>query len=193
MNRYPKAVRLEGPSTSYNCHSYAWHDRGINSTNNYWINNPEIYYKDNSFIETDHISEGNIIVYYDSEGRCIHSAVIRYASDTIDNTKVISKWGSLGVYCHNVLDSPYKSSTAYTRIFTCSHHSCTYNQYSKIEHISYCSYSKLYFYEDHNFIFNQRIEKYECIDCGFKSKFILNDYKKSLNFRDALVIEALLR
>ncbi len=56
-------LKLIGPATGkYNCHSFAWyiHD----TTNNCWINKPENFWLDESFVETSDLEPNCYVVYF---------------------------------------------------------------------------------------------------------------------------------
>lgn len=104
QTHYPNAVVLSDPTYSYNCHAYAWWmSEGGNAR---WMNDPSAYISDGSYIQTT--SSENIpkkVAYYN--GLTIdHSAVYTAEADT----RLISKWGSLCLTKHNVLDCPYPTS-----------------------------------------------------------------------------------
>ena len=66
---YPNAtIYLAGSETArYNCHSYAWYSRDID-TNHYWIDDPSPYYKYGSYCVVDVPQIGDIICYFDDNG-----------------------------------------------------------------------------------------------------------------------------
>lgn len=97
---YPNATPLREENPSYNCHSYAWYSTSL--SNLYWLNGnyAYMYISDGSYSRTYSPSIGNKVWY----GSADHSAI--YAGSSI----VKSKWGSMGLYQHNVSYCPYSSS-----------------------------------------------------------------------------------
>jgi hypothetical protein len=61
-NTYPNAIKLENPTTAYNCHNYAW----VKSTGggSYWLNTPgdDLFWNDNSYLQTSNTTAPNIRV-----------------------------------------------------------------------------------------------------------------------------------
>ncbi len=113
---FSDAVRKASATAHYNCHSYAWHSQNI-ATNDYWMNDPSNYYKDNGYIEVDTPRSGDIICYFDNketpenflDDKNLHSGiVIEYYQNITSNNicgnsnkvKVKSKWGPAGLYEH---------------------------------------------------------------------------------------------
>lgn len=141
-NRYPGATRLATATFRYNCHSYAWHS--VSTTyNNYWMNDPSSYYRDGSFYEST-AKVGNIICYYNSAGKNLHSGVII----GIDNTKtgvsaitVNSKWGAAGLYRHSADYCPYYDDNINIKYY--EHVAHTYSNHYEYKdstyHKCYCS------------------------------------------------------
>lgn len=106
------AVMLSGPSLSYNCHSFAWHDMSPN--NQYWINqttstgapNLSHYWTDGSFQLIATVANGSIPTAVLPMTRAFyvngdHSAVV------VSNVDFVSKWGRAGVYQHRPMHAPY--------------------------------------------------------------------------------------
>ncbi len=92
------ATLLRNPSPAYNCHSYAWYSTSEN--NHYWMNNPERYILDGSYIPGT-ATVGNKITYKSSNGTYTHSGIM-----TSSGT-VTSKWGPSGLLEHGVYSCPY--------------------------------------------------------------------------------------
>ena len=102
---------------AYNCHSYAWYMQNA-STNHYWIDYPNSYLSDDSYIEVYNVRAGDILCYVAyglnySKGYCdiceyiSHSAIVVsedgfniHDNNTLNNVYLISKWGAYGVYVH---------------------------------------------------------------------------------------------
>ncbi|MCQ2495167.1 MAG: hypothetical protein MJ131_01085 [Lachnospiraceae bacterium] len=111
-----------GPSSKYNCHSYAW----FSQTNcNYWIAsfNATGY----NLVDLQNVSIGDKAVFYNTYGNSVtssstysHSAVVDtiiHGSATnptnVTNLYVRSKWGPFGVYRHTLSNCPYFYTNGY--------------------------------------------------------------------------------
>lgn len=120
---YPAVELISQPTTSYNCHSYAWYSQNV-SSNSVWLNCPNVYYGtlDSSYKRVYNPRVGDIICYYDlsedSESQNIHSGIIVGLSGETSNgvcgdaNKFIvqSKWGMNGLYLHKGDECPYTST-----------------------------------------------------------------------------------
>ncbi len=93
---------LAPANPSYNCHSYAWYS--TSTTNQYWMEHPQRYTEDGSYVLGDPVA-GNIITYF-SPSALLHSGIVDYPLFGI----IRSKWGYLGVFKHVVSSCPYYSS-----------------------------------------------------------------------------------
>lgn len=119
-------IQTDGsPTTSYNCHSFAWYSQNI-STNDTWISFPTAYYIDDSYESVDDPRVGDIVCYYDNKGTPndltdddnLHSGIIVGLSGESSNGNcgnvnmynVKSKWGMEGLYTHKGDECPYTSS-----------------------------------------------------------------------------------
>lgn len=114
VNTYGVTLVTAG-SCVYNCHSYAWYSRS--ASNPYWMENPSAYMSDGSYRRIYSGSSGQLymgtgiqsgdIVYY---GGNTHSAVVTaslsVSTAAIGNAPCISKWGSAGVFRHNLGNVP---------------------------------------------------------------------------------------
>ncbi len=93
---------IREPSPSYNCHSYAWYS--VKSNNPYWLNSPEKYIRDGSYVPSAG-SAGRKITYemlnVAPHLRYVHSGIVN-----ADGT-ITSKWGCLGLFSHKIADCPY--------------------------------------------------------------------------------------
>lgn len=124
------AVVLGEATLKYNCHAYAWTMREVDDLD-IWVNSPQAYISDGSYIRIDEPEVGCIVVYYESftleslkmdESGNIsvgarlsyytysHSAVVvdvpEGATDLKDLT-VESKWGYYDLYRHKGLNCTY--------------------------------------------------------------------------------------
>lgn len=117
---YPNAEYISEATSSYNCHSYAWYSQNV-STNNVWLNLPNIYYDtaDMSYKQVDSPQIGDIICYFDldlpEEYQNIHSGiVVGFSGETSNNvcgdsnTVIVrSKWGHMPLFEHIGDECPY--------------------------------------------------------------------------------------
>jgi len=91
--QFPSVVRIQGPTTSFNCHNYAF----VKSEggNEFWLDTPgdDAFWNDGSYVSTSNITQANLKVSYQGD----HTGV---TTSTIN--KVISKWGAWGLYRHNI-------------------------------------------------------------------------------------------
>lgn len=123
---FPNAQRIGDASMQYNCHSYAWYQRKTN--NPYWIDEPEAYFTDGSYIETKSPRIGDRAVYYNKWDRVVHSAIIVAIGDSNDTSSITveSKWGMAGLYRHKIYYCSYASQcggeTKYIKFYTHANH-----------------------------------------------------------------------
>lgn len=108
---YPESGN--GPTSTYNCHSYAWCSNVYKYSN--WINGEDIDFT--GYVETtvSGVNIGGNVIYFWSSGGSVgpyttrnHSAVVvgkTYSSGYVLTLK--SKWGCAGVYTHSVSNCPY--------------------------------------------------------------------------------------
>ena len=103
INLHYSGVQIVGnATTTYNCHSYAWHmteDNGFTC----WFNDPSYYWEDFSYVETTAAFAEKIVYGTGAE----HSAVKSTGG------KYISKWGPGFLIKHNPTDTPYGSYMKY--------------------------------------------------------------------------------
>jgi hypothetical protein len=95
---FPHVAVLEGPTSSYNCHNYAWLKSTGGST--FWLNSPgdDSFWTDGSYISTPYSSgTPDIRISYQGD----HSAVT-----TSGSNQAISKWGAWGLYQHQITYVP---------------------------------------------------------------------------------------
>lgn len=113
---FPNATRIRNATYNYNCHSFAWYSMQI--TNQYWMNNPSVYWSEedesyswvaatfNNTIPQSTVQYTCKLHYVNSAGN--HSAV----KGANISTYVWSKWGNAGFYEHGLSDCPYYSGMA---------------------------------------------------------------------------------
>lgn len=99
-------TRISPASARYNCHSYAWYSTA--EQNPYYVADISPYLADPHCTEIGSAAVGAIVVYYDANGKPLHSAVVV----AINGNSVIcrSKWGPCGVFQHELhtVPSQYK-------------------------------------------------------------------------------------
>lgn len=191
--KFPSADRIVSASARYNCHSFAWYFQNVN-TNQYWMNNPDDYYNDNSYFEVsyDDVQPRDKICYFNSEGYNLHSGIVLYLTGELANNVcgysntvgVQSKWGSCGLYNHKGDYCPYiylhggeASYVKFYRINQSHTHSFYYSHFNDEYHYENCSCGSLLV--KHNFTLNMvhplseyspnYIPEYVCVDCGFST------------------------
>lgn len=98
QNQFPNVSVLEGPTSSYNCHNYAWVKSAGGSA--FWLNSPgdDAFWNDGSYVSTSYSSgTPDIRISYQGD----HTAVTTYGSN-----EAISKWGPWGLYRHQITYVP---------------------------------------------------------------------------------------
>lgn len=111
IEREYQATEIRSATTKYNCHSYAWYS--TSSANKYWINDPSRYIRSATFLKKqtsgfNSLPSGisvNDRAVYKSGNTIIHSAIVNSTSSA--NSRLISKWGSYGLYTHSLTKCPY--------------------------------------------------------------------------------------
>ncbi|MCL1937728.1 MAG: hypothetical protein FWF52_04950, partial [Candidatus Azobacteroides sp.] len=110
---YPNAVIIGNPTTTYNCHAYAWYmsEGGVPSVWMGLTTNPTpIYWNDGSYVETTEKGNGLKVSYdnppYNGNDMDNHSAIT-----TAENGVFISKWGSYPLVRHAKDYTPYTYSS----------------------------------------------------------------------------------
>ncbi len=100
---YPNNKRMQSATRYYNCHSFAWHDAHM--TNKIWLNYPEAYMNDGSYLLSQDVKNDYRIYYDNGDPLSDHSGIVARYDDT--GTYVLSKWGDYGLWLHQVLECPY--------------------------------------------------------------------------------------
>ncbi|MFM7430084.1 MAG: T9SS type A sorting domain-containing protein, partial [Flammeovirgaceae bacterium] len=97
QSQFPNVVKLAEPTSSYNCHNYAFVKSEGGSE--FWLNTPgdDAFWNDQSYVSTTNTAQANLKVSYQGD----HSAVT-----TSVTNQAISKWGAWGLYRHNITDVP---------------------------------------------------------------------------------------
>jgi hypothetical protein len=97
QSQFPNVVKLAEPTSSYNCHNYAFVKSEGGSE--FWLNTPgdDAFWNDQSYVSTTNTAQANLKVSYQGD----HSAVT-----TSVTNQAISKWGVWGLYRHNITDVP---------------------------------------------------------------------------------------
>ena len=135
--KYPYATLLRGTSynnlPAYNCLSYALYSQSYD--NNYWLshiqyngNGPWTYFTDGSYKKTAYffydpsipdslsdIQKGDVLVYGFNESTehlgPTHVGIVNSLAVPTGVHKVVSKWGSGGLWLHSWEDCPYTEET----------------------------------------------------------------------------------
>ena len=133
MNSYPSATIIGNPSTTYNCHSYAWNMTEGGSP--YWMNDPSEYMNDGSYVQTIQIS-GEKVYYYAGN----HSAVPSSVSGMFE-----SKWGESCLMRHSIGYGPASYQMSYRRFYRkdlyVRGHNVVSNSYSGTFSVGYIPYN----------------------------------------------------
>ena len=170
---YPNATRLRSATTNYNCHSYAWYSQS--TSNIYWINYPESYLNDGTYIQSTY-AVGDIIVYFYPNGTPSHSGIITgKSSNTLAGLTVTSKWGMAGLYSHAGNHCPYDNNGTFSfTVYRLCVHSAASHYYTKSNavHILNCNTCGVLKRESHS------LDIYGiCTVCGHKGSNIeINKY-----------------
>lgn len=104
---------ISAGTCKYNCHSYAWYSSSTSNT--VWIPDPGAYMTDGSYVQllsglgtfTSYVDSGAKVCYGTSSS-ALHSAILTSSAANVplSNRAAISKWGSAGVFAHNVSNVP---------------------------------------------------------------------------------------
>lgn len=121
-DNYPSATRLGSSTTKYNCHSYAWYSQS--TSNKYWMVSPLAYINDGSYLSAPSPVKNNRMIWF-TNGEPTHSAIVQSVLSGPVNMNygytdlviVNSKWGQLGLYRHNGMNSPYWDNNTYTAFY----------------------------------------------------------------------------
>jgi len=90
--QFPNAVKLEEPTSAYNCHNYAWVKTTGGST--FWLTTPgdDVFWNDGSYTATSYTGGADFRVSYQGDHSAVTTSVLN---------QCISKWGAWGLYRHN--------------------------------------------------------------------------------------------
>lgn len=161
VESYPGVIRLAGPSSYYNCHSYAWYL--ANTSNRYWIGDVDTYHSDSHTIDSSTASVGQRVVYYQDK-KIVHSGIVSQIKS--DGTVMVkSKWGQGCLLEHeinNVPDAYKDGSKINTEFCKITNHNDGVTSYNVTKHTvkcSICSYTRT---NNHIFDSNQK-----CMVCGY--------------------------
>ena len=150
--------RLHTATCRFNCHSYAWYSQDT-SSNQYWMNDPSLYYTDGSYDEVTTPAIGDIICYFDDNGTPnntaddsnLHSGIVvsilsGFSQNLAGIYIVESKWGAAGVYRHNGYECPYtaydaanpaSNSADYVKFYRRSGHTHSFTTYNDNGNMEY--------------------------------------------------------
>lgn len=99
---YPDATRIKDPTAEYNCHFYSL-ETSFNASNKQWLNFPDVYLDDCSFLEVTNNNTNNRVLYYLTDSSFyVHSGVATATSGVIK-----SKWGKGSLMSHEIEDCIY--------------------------------------------------------------------------------------
>ncbi len=200
---YPNATRLSTATIKYNCHSYAWYSRDVDN-NEYWINEPDMFYQDFSYCSVSTPQVGDIICYFDDMGTSdvsddfnVHSGIVTAVlSGTSNNlcgnsdlVTVTSKWGPYGLYSHNGYECPYtlymRGDTTqianYVRYFR-SEHNNEYTFLNDAQHTFYCQECAHFGYDSHKYTEMESVSSTQhrlVCACGYTRGAVENHYAVS--------------
>jgi len=108
---YPNATVEAGPTSNYNCHSYAWYNQSTSNTR--WMNSPAAYMTDGSYVyhgTYPYYWRAGMKMFYVAEGS--HSAIlisVNFDYAGYDGWICRSKWGAYPLMRHAASYSPYNS------------------------------------------------------------------------------------
>lgn len=108
LEAYPSTVIYQNVNPAYNCHSFAWYSQS--ASNNYWINDPSVYWNDGSYRKISSW-KSSAKVYYGYSGY-EHSAIALSTEGIVK-----SKWGNNACFQHKMTDCPYYVSSAYIKYY----------------------------------------------------------------------------
>ncbi len=99
-----------------NCHGWVF------AEGRYIVRNEDvpIILSENGYSQTDTPGINDVVVYYDTDGSVLHTAIVRALYDG-QLPLVEGKWGPTSVYLHMVDQQPYSSRYSYWRTSRCSH------------------------------------------------------------------------
>lgn len=198
-------ITLISPATQkYNCHSYAFLDQ--KSTNQYWIEKPDVYLTDGSYILSNGLS-GDRVVYY-KNSTIIHSGIVGERIGSFDGTNkdpdikdlsnviIYSKRGKSGVFEHLGDNCLYAgdnyfvdcaTSIKYYRLANHTH-SYTYTWLDYKNHLAECncmnSMTQGHFVAGGSFASGKRYAN--CLRCGGLADmgFIINPMSLDLSYEE---------
>lgn len=138
LEDYDSRVTIIGnPSTTYNCHNYAWSMTEGNTTH-YWMNDPSEYMDDGSYVQTFQVLAEKVF-YYAGDGQ--HSAV---PSPTVPGMYE-SKWGESCLMRHPLGYGPASYQMSYRRFYRkdlyVRGHNVVSNSYSGTFSVGYIPYN----------------------------------------------------
>lgn len=169
----PNATYYSAPSSTYNCHAYAWYS----NTSSYWLADVELYLQDAHISEIfydGYAEAGDIVVYYNADGTITHSAII--TNNNNGELTCISKWGAAGTYIHNVNiipDSYYAGLSApdYDIFYLLNHNYSVYWYDTTTSHCYKCKYCDSKTINSHSFSISAnsdgKTHSTKCAVCGY--------------------------
>ena len=164
------------PTSSYNCHYYAWCRDWCDEE--YWIYRAEPIANDvhtYTFTDDDYVQIGDIVTYW-VNGECKHSAIVY----SFINGQIFckSKWGENGLFIHPIDDVPpnYKSNgqkNVKFHRYDHGNHFWGWNKVSETQHEWKCNRCAATnnARAPHNFYisesYNSTSHRIQCYDCGY--------------------------
>ncbi len=108
-------LRSDGRHQS-NCHGWVF------AEGKFIVRNEDvpIILSENGYSQTDEPRINDVVVYYDTDGNVLHTAIVRAMYDG-EHPLVEGKWGPTAVYLHLVDQQPYSSRYSYWRTTRSSH------------------------------------------------------------------------
>ena len=103
-----RAIRTAEADGHSNCHGWVF------AGGRYWVRSEVVdeILHDNGYLEAANPRVGDVVVYRDTDGKILHSGVVRGTSDD-GHILVESKWGPLGRFMHLADDQPYPGAPTF--------------------------------------------------------------------------------
>ena len=186
LENYPHFKIISNPTMKYNCHSYAWYNQDFE--NNFsWIEDTAItslnsVLPPSGYMESDGRT-GDIICYVGADGHNYHSGIVVARDDASETVTVQSKWGSYGLYEHDINDCYEKSElnmedvSVTVKYYRPTSHNHSFTEIAETKtsewHGLSCSDATecgVIIWEEHNFTYvnngNNATHQKICADCG---------------------------
>lgn len=101
----PKAIELEEPTRTFNCHGYSF------AISHGWFNYPDLFFQDDyDKVGLSDVQIGDVVVYENGD-TLMHSAqIVRVEGSEIK--ELHSKWGDCALLSHSLRGVPYSYGKA---------------------------------------------------------------------------------